>query len=167
MCVILYTAKLTLFCSEAIFSQISAVLSVKASKCVSVNKMTNMSYDMFYLAFENSICTDYVTEKFYGTLEMDIVPIVRGGANYSDIAPAGSYIDANDYSSAQELAEELKRLSNAREEYLNFFTWKATTKVLDGYSEMGCNLCKALHESRPVKTHRDLGAWWKGGGNCR
>ena len=29
MCVILYTAKLTLFCCEAIFSQISAVLSVK------------------------------------------------------------------------------------------------------------------------------------------
>ena len=122
---------------------------------------------MFYLAFENSECNDYVTEKFFATLEMDIVPIVRGGANYSAIAPPGSYIDTNDYSSAQELAEELKRLSNAREEYLNFFTWKATTKVLDGYSEMGCNLCKALHESKPPKSYQDLGAWWKGGGNCQ
>ena len=122
---------------------------------------------MFYLAFENSECNDYVSEKFFATMEMDIVPVVRGGANYSDIAPPGSYIDANDYSSAQELAEELKRLSKAREEYLNFFTWKATTKVLDGYSEMGCNLCKALHESKPPKSYQDLGAWWKGGGNCQ
>ena len=98
---------------------------------------------------------------------MDIVPIVRGGANYSAIAPPGSFIDANDYSSAQELAEELKRLYNVREEYLNFFMWKATTKVLDAFSEMKCNLCKALHESEPAKTYQDLEAWWKGGGNCR
>ena len=168
MCVILYTAKLTLFCCEAIFSQISAVLSVKASKCVSVNKMTNMSYDMFYLAFENSICTDYVTEKFYGTLEMDIVPIVRGGANYSAIAPPGSFIDVSDYSSPQELAKELKRLSNAREEYLNFFRWKAKTKVLQESGQgLGCNLCKSLHESKPTKTYQDLGTWWRGGGNCQ
>ena len=122
---------------------------------------------MFYLAFENSICTDYVTEKFYGTLEMDIVPIVMGGANYSTIAPPGSYIDVNDFSSPEDLAKELKRLSNAKEEYLNFFRWKANTEVLNGYNEMGCNLCKALHESKPTKSYQDLGAWWKGGGNCR
>ena len=119
---------------------------------------------MFYLAFENSKCQDYVSEKFFATLEMDIVPIVMGGADYSAIAPPGSYIDANHYSSAQELAEELKRLSNAREEYLKFFSWKAKTEVLDGYGQMGCNLCKALHESRPTKTYQDLGAWWRGGG---
>ena len=122
---------------------------------------------MFYLAFENSKCQDYVSEKFFATLEMDIVPIVMGGADYSAIAPRGSYIDANHYSSAQELAEELKRLSNAREEYLKFFSWKAKTEVLDGYGQMGCNLCKALHESRPTKTYQDLGAWWIGGGDCQ
>ena len=121
---------------------------------------------MFYLAFENSKCNDYVSEKFFATLEMDIVPIVVGGANYSAIAPPGSYIDANDFSSAEDLAKELKRLSNAREEYLNLFRWKAKTEVLNGYSEMGCNLCKALHESKPTKTYQDLGAWGKGGGNC-
>ena len=123
---------------------------------------------MFYLAFENSKCTDYVTEKFFGTLTMDIVPIVRGGANYSAIAPPGSYIDANDFSSAKELAEELKRLSNAREEYLNFFRWKGETEVLQDSGQMGCNLCKSLqHETSPTKTYQDLGAWWNGGGNCQ
>ena len=123
---------------------------------------------MFYLTFENSKCTDYVTEKFFAILELDIVPIVRGGSNYSAIAPRGSYIDVNDYSSAQELAEELKRLSNDREEYLNFFRWKAKTEVLNGFDQMGCNLCKALHDkSKPTKNYQDLAAWWSVSGNCQ
>ena len=41
----------------------------------------------FYLSFENSICTDYVTEKFYLALQRNIVPIVYGGADYRKIAP--------------------------------------------------------------------------------
>ena len=121
---------------------------------------------MFYLAFENSNCKDYATEKFYSSLDMAIVPIVMGGANYSAIAPPSSYIDANDFSSAQELAKEIKRLSNAREEYLNFFSWKAKTEVMRGFGRLGCNLCKALHKSKPAKTYQDLGGWWRGEGKC-
>ena len=32
----------------------------------------------FYLAFENSVCKDYVTEKFFNALETGIVPVVMG-----------------------------------------------------------------------------------------
>ena len=32
----------------------------------------------FYLAFENSLCNDYITEKIFTTLSMDIVPVVLG-----------------------------------------------------------------------------------------
>ena len=32
-----------------------------------------------YLAFENSFCTDYVTEKLFRTLNTEIIPIVYGG----------------------------------------------------------------------------------------
>ena len=141
-------------------------MSCPGARSVDCSKLLETDY-LFYLAFENSKCADYVTEKLFFTLTMDIVPVVMGGANYSAIAPPGSYIDANHFSSAKELAEELKRLSDAREEYLNYFRWKVNTEVLDGFSEMGCNLCKALHESKPAKTYQDLGAWWKGGGNCR
>ena len=51
----------------------------------------------FYIAFENSICRDYVTEKFYNTLLFNTVPIVYSGANFSAIAPKGSYINIHDF----------------------------------------------------------------------
>ena len=41
----------------------------------------------FYLSFENSICKDYVTEKFFSVLQHDLLPIVMGGADYASIAP--------------------------------------------------------------------------------
>ena len=33
---------------------------------------------MFYLSFENSMCLDYVTEKFFKALNFGILPIVLG-----------------------------------------------------------------------------------------
>jgi len=123
---------------------------------------------MFYLAFENSKCDDYVTEKFFATAKMDIVPIVMGGSNYSAIAPHGSYIDVDDFLSPLELAEELKRLSQSEEEYLNFFRWKAQAKVLlGGEGDWGCSLCKSLQVPKPTQTYQNLGAWWVDGGNCQ
>ena len=39
------------------------------------------------MAFENSICNDYMTEKFWRSLDLEIVPIVMGGGNYTRDAP--------------------------------------------------------------------------------
>ena len=33
----------------------------------------------FYISFENSLCSDYVTEKLFRTMSLDIVPVVKGG----------------------------------------------------------------------------------------
>ena len=37
---------------------------------------------MFYLAFENSLCQDYVTEKLFKILPYNAVPVVYGAAEY-------------------------------------------------------------------------------------
>ena len=78
----------------------------------------------FYLAFENSFCVDYVTEKFFRTLELDIVPVVMGGANYSSLAPPGSYIDTADFPEPRALAQHLLRLADDQEAYMQHFWWK-------------------------------------------
>ena len=70
----------------------------------------SMNY-MFYLAFENSICDEYVTEKFYRSLLFPIVPVVMGGADYKSIAPPKSYIDVNDFANVKQLAQFLIKLS--------------------------------------------------------
>ncbi|XP_063540080.1 uncharacterized protein LOC134749106 [Cydia strobilella] len=50
----------------------------------------------FYLAFENSLSEDYVTEKVLTALNHYTVPVVFGGANYSRFLPPGSYLDARE-----------------------------------------------------------------------
>ena len=47
----------------------------------------------FYLSFENSLCKDYVTEKFFQAMSHNILPIVYGVADYIEIAPPKSYIN--------------------------------------------------------------------------
>ena len=61
----------------------------------------------FYLAFENSNCLDYITEKLWRILDLGIVPIVMGGGNYTRDAPDKSVINVEDFSSVQELADYL------------------------------------------------------------
>ena len=43
----------------------------------------------FYLAFENSVCDGYYTEKFLKTLKVDVIPVVFGAYNYSKLLPKG------------------------------------------------------------------------------
>ena len=54
-------------------------------------------YFQFYLSLENSLCTDYVTEKFWKILPYNVIPVVLNGANMSNIAPKNSYIDFKDF----------------------------------------------------------------------
>ena len=45
----------------------------------------------FYLAFENSNCQDYATEKFYFALKHGIIPVVMGGMTSEDYELMGKY----------------------------------------------------------------------------
>ncbi len=46
----------------------------------------------FFLSFENSICRDYITEKFFEILSYDIVPIVMGGGEYNKYVSLISFL---------------------------------------------------------------------------
>jgi hypothetical protein len=64
----------------------------------------------FYIAFENSDCKEYITEKFYRTLTLPVVPVVMGWGDYAINSPPNSYIDVNDFTSIKALADYLKEL---------------------------------------------------------
>ena len=121
----------------------------------------------FYLALENSLCKDYVTEKFFRPLYYDTVPIVMARAHYSTSAdysafgPSHSYIDVMNFDSPQEVAEYLLLLDQNDELYSRYFDWKKDYEVelnpMDGW----CNLCQMAHDPQPpVKTYSDVMKWW-------
>ena len=127
-------------------------------------------YDMlestykFYLSFENSICRDYVTEKFFNIAQRRIVPVVYGGADYASMAPVGSFIDTRLYDPYQ-LAAYLKRLDANDTLYQEFFGWKNDYDVDAGVVSMAkrgfCDLCRRLHYDETFKSYGDLASLWK------
>uniref|UniRef100_A0A1B0EUU0 Fucosyltransferase n=1 Tax=Lutzomyia longipalpis TaxID=7200 RepID=A0A1B0EUU0_LUTLO len=138
-------------------------------------KDSNHCYEMveekyfFYFSFENSLCKDYLTEKVFNVMKYNVVPVVYGGANYSHHLPPHSYIDANDFATATELANYLKYLASNPHEYVKYFWWKThyrTVSTVKSYS----NLCKKLHEyitesrmGQFTRTYRDINSWFNVG----
>ena len=63
----------------------------------------------FYLSFENAMCTDYITEKFFKVLNQNVIPVVFTGANMSKIAPPHSHINVAEFPTIQDLVAHLER----------------------------------------------------------
>ena len=121
----------------------------------------------FVISFENSMCLDYITEKFFYNLSFNIIPIVLDlNGNYAKIAPAKSYINALDYPTVKELADYLKLLDNNDTLYNEYFWWKKHY-VLGG-SNSACQLCSKLHDpSHPISIQKNLTKWWHYDASCK
>ena len=114
---------------------------------------------MFYIAFENSICDEYVTEKFFRTVQYPIVPIVMGDSvNYKRLAPPKSYIDVNDFESVEKLANYLKKLMNNPQEYLEYFKWKNDYYIYTFQTH--CQLCEKLNSVTKFQVVENAYEWW-------
>ena len=85
----------------------------------------------FYLAFENSICNDYITEKFFEALKYDFVTVVFGGGDYSYYVPKSAFINTQDFKTPKDLADYLIYLNNNKTAYNKYFEWKKYIKYLN------------------------------------
>ncbi|XP_064480222.1 glycoprotein 3-alpha-L-fucosyltransferase A-like isoform X2 [Ornithodoros turicata] len=118
----------------------------------------------FYLAFENTNCRDYITEKFYNALRHNVLPIVMGASrtDYQKVAPFHSYIHVDDFATPKDLAEYLKHLDRNTNLYNEYFAWKGTGEFINTY--FWCRLCAMLHSPpRPPHGHHvyeDVSSWW-------
>ena len=104
----------------------------------------------FYLAFENSLCVDYLTEKLWSQLRRDIVPITYAWINNTEVLPPNSYINALDFESVKDLAEYLIYLDENEQEYRKYFQWKGKYRVIDGGNGL-CLTCKKLWQLRRMR----------------
>ena len=114
-------------------SHLSKYVSVHIyGKCSSVKKSNNTFDDImknyrFYLAFENSVCFDYISEKLFKVLasyDSYVIPIVLGAGPYDNFVPAGSYINVQDFDSPQALANHLHYLDQNESAFMEYFTWR-------------------------------------------
>lgn len=86
------------------------------------------------------------------------MPLVLGGGNYSDpkLAVPGSYINAFDFNSPQELVKYIKNVDEDIDLYKKYFEWKKHWKVVNT-KEDGCQtlreICKGLHEGITFTTN--------------
>ena len=102
----------------------------------------------FYLSFENTICEDYVTEKVWDILSHNIVPVVLGGANYTNVLPPNSYIDVTNFTSTKALANYLKLVAGNDILYNSYFDWKRSYYIDRGSKAMTCSICKMMNTRR-------------------
>ncbi|XP_047739532.1 alpha-(1,3)-fucosyltransferase C [Hyalella azteca] len=106
----------------------------------------------FYLAFENSLCVDYITEKFFEAIKYNVVPVVYGLGYERTQIPKGAYIDVMDFASVQDLASYLLYLDSNDTAYNEYFRWKEEGyKVFEDqnevYKKTFCDVCERLHEA--------------------
>ncbi|CAI5441805.1 unnamed protein product [Caenorhabditis angaria] len=126
----------------------------------------------FYVAFENSICKDYVTEKLWNQgFQKTIVPLVMKRSLVEPFVPPNSFIAIDDFKSVKEMGEYLHYLMKNQTAYLEYFEWKRDYQVvfLDGQNHdvlekpWGvCQICRILWE-QPKKEYiiEDWDKYWR------
>ena len=114
------------------------------------NQLLKRKYK-FYLAFENSLCEGYMTEKFWKCFELDIIPVVYGLGAYGLYAPNHSFIDVREFASPKHLADYLLLLDKNNTLYDEYFAWKSTYKCGGGSINVPCQLCEMLHKRKNAK----------------
>jgi hypothetical protein len=106
----------------------------------------------FTLAFENSLCQDYVTEKFFEPLIAGSIPVYLGAPNVDEFAPGDrSYINVNDFASMKDLAQFLDSVDDSE-----YHVWRDrplrtefTDKVVRTLGEPFDSVCDLVSRAAP------------------
>ena len=117
----------------------------------------------FYLAFESSLCSEYITDNVWTLLNGEIVPIVLGGAEYEKYLPKHSYINVNNFASPEKLATYLKLLDSNDTLYNQYFNWKKAYTCHDSVpgDSLECRICRYANENiEQIETAPNIDHFW-------
>ena len=112
----------------------------------------------FYFALENSDCRDYVSEKYWRSLDRKQIPVVAWKLSMEGLVIPNSYINVNDFIDIDEAGTYIKTVSENRTLYNSYFKWKEeyTIDPHNGY----CTLCEKLKDSNmPPQVYHDMNGW--------
>ncbi|XP_019964206.1 alpha-(1,3)-fucosyltransferase 7 isoform X2 [Paralichthys olivaceus] len=153
-----------------VYSKLNAAVPVKVygqwtkTLLSSADLLPTISRCYFYLAFENSVSKDYITEKLWkNAYQGGAVPVVLGPplSDYKAVAPPKSFIHVDEFASVKELAKYLQELAKDKKRYGEYFTWKQEWKVrlYTDWRERLCSICLKYHSLPQQKVYSDLTAW--------
>ncbi|KAG8447433.1 hypothetical protein GDO86_014786 [Hymenochirus boettgeri] len=116
----------------------------------------------FYLALENSVHTDYITEKLWrNSFVAGAVPVVLGPSrsNYEKFIPSDSFIHISDFPSPKHLADFLSSMSG--QQYSQYFRWREryAVKIYNDWRERFCLICAKYPMLPKRKIYLDLIGW--------
>lgn len=112
----------------------------------------------FYLAFENSFCRDYVSEKFWNALDRRQIPVIAAPKYNLEMLPPNSYLNVFDFSSIKALTDRMIEISKNETLYNSFFNWVPMYKVEK--ESTACKICKELFANRQAQSY-DMEGWIK------
>ncbi|MXQ83902.1 hypothetical protein E5288_WYG002432 [Bos mutus] len=122
-----------------------------------------LSQYKFYLAFENSLHPDYITEKLWkNALQAWAVPVVLGPSrvNYEQFLPPKAFIHVEDFQSPKDLAQYLLALDKDYASYLNYFRWRETLRPRSfSWALMFCKACWKLQQEPRYQTVPSIASW--------
>ncbi|XP_030004960.1 alpha-(1,3)-fucosyltransferase 7 [Sphaeramia orbicularis] len=126
--------------------------------------LPTISHCYFYLAFENSLAKDYITEKLWrNAYQAGAVPIVLGASvrEYKTLAPPNSFIHVDEFASVKDLVKYLQLLAEDKKRYREYFQWKQQWKVklYTDWRERLCKICSEYNNLPQWKVYSDLQSW--------
>ncbi|XP_045215397.2 glycoprotein 3-alpha-L-fucosyltransferase A-like [Mercenaria mercenaria] len=126
----------------------------------------------FFLAFENSFCNNYFTEKVFDNFDYDVVLVTRGGkkSQIKEILPDGTYLSTDDFKNARELGLYLKSMTDKT--YLNMIRRKqkftSSRSYISVFHKAMCEICRKLNNAHMfTNTIIDIDKWAFSSNPCR
>lgn len=118
----------------------------------------------FYLAFENMISRDYITEKLWrNSYQGGALPVVLGPPveDYNAVAPPQSFVHVDQFASTKALADYLQQLAADRQRYGRYFSWRRdwNVKLLTDWRERLCRICSQFTRLAQHRVYSDLHGW--------
>lgn len=109
-----------------------------------------------YLAFENSIVSDYITEKLWGAYSAGTIPVYYGAPNIREHIPPASAVIVSDFSNVKALAAHMTAILTNKTLFDLYHQWRKrplpnffSSRYNFTHTHSECRLCQkaALYQN--------------------